>query len=209
MHYEITDKSHKIALIIPIILFILSPHSFVEANKPKENKTVIYQTWSEVQKAESSSWKVEETKEVGKCDQECKINTLIKLGITSNISNLIVSECKEWAIDPVHCIKVASAIVINESGGGKSNACKTRYNCFWIWSGKVTYTSHQEMMVNWIQKYNRYWFKAKDMSYFYATTWNIPPSRYCMSEDSSWSSLGCSNWLRIANWIFTKLNKLF
>jgi hypothetical protein len=53
--YEGTDKSHKIAIIICLILAILSPHSFVEADKSKENKTIVYQTGSEVKKAESSS----------------------------------------------------------------------------------------------------------------------------------------------------------
>jgi hypothetical protein len=133
----------------------------------------------------------------------------VKLGITSKLSNLIVSECKEWATDPVHCIKVASAIIINESGGGKSNACVKRFNCFWIWSWKVVYTSYEESVANWVSKYNRYWFKAKDMSFFYAKRWNIPPSRYCMSEDSSDSTVWCPIWLGITTNIFNKLNNIF
>lgn len=210
MHYESTNKSQKIAIIVPIILAILSPHWFVEADKPQENKTAVYQTGSETPKANSSSWTVQETKKDRKdCNAECKVETLIKLGITSKLSNLIVSECKEWAIDPRHCIIVASAIIINESGGGKSNACKTRFNCFWIGSGKVVYTNYQEAVANWISKYNRYWFKAKDMTFFYANSGDIPPSRYCMSEDSSGSNLWCPHWLRITTSIFKKLNTLF
>lgn len=209
MHYVDNHKHTKISLAIACICAILSPHWFAQTVQPKEIKTAIYQTWSEVQKTNTNSWTVQETKEIRKCDQECKIETLIKLGITSNLANLIVTECKEWSIDPRHCVIVASSIVINESGGWKSNACKTRFNCFWIWSGKFVYTSYQEAVANWVSKYNRYWFKAKDMSFFYATTWNIPPSRYCMSEWSSWSDLWCPNWLRITTSIFKKLNQLF
>ena len=210
MHYVDNHKHTKISLAIACICTILSPHWFAQTVQPKEIKTAIYQTWSEIKKTESSSWTIQKTKEDWKdCNAKCKIETLTKLGITSTLSNLIVTECKEWSIDPRHCVIVASSIVINESGGWKSNACKTRFNCFWIWSGKVVYTSYQEAVANWVSKYNRYWFKAKDMSFFYATTWNIPPSRYCMSEDSSGSDLWCPTWLRISNSIFKKLNIIF
>jgi len=207
IYYEGTNKSHKIAIIICIVLAILSPHWF--AKESKENKTIVYQTGSEIKKTESSSWTVQKAEEARSCDQKCKVETLVKLGITSKLSNLIVSECKEWAIDPVHCIKVASTIMINESGGGKSNACVKRFNCFGIWSWKVVYTSYEEAVTNWVSKYNRYWFKAKDMSFFYAQRWDIPPSRYCMSEDSSDTSVGCPSGLRITTNIFNKLNQLF
>ena len=208
MYYESNHKHNKIAFIICVILAILSPHWF--AQESKENKTIAYQTWSEVKKTNSSSWTFQKTTEDWKdCNAKCKVETLTKLGITSTLSNLIVTECKEWAIDPRHCIIVASAIVINESGWWKSNACKTRFNCFWIWSGKVVYTSYQEAVANWVSKYNRYWFKSKDMSFFYAKSGNIPPSRYCMSEDSSDSDVGCPIWLKITTWIFNKLNNIF
>lgn len=210
MHYESTNKSQKIAIIVPIILAILSPHWFVEADKPQENKTAVYQTGSETPKANSSSWTIQGTKKDWKdCNAECKVETLIKLGITSKLSNLIVSECKEWAIDPIHCIKVASAIVINESGGGKSNACKTRFNCFWIGSWKVVYTSYQEAVANFVQKYNRYWKNAKSASFFYPNRWELSPSRYCYSESSSDSDIGCPNWQRIVQNVWNKLEKLF
>lgn len=142
------------------------------------------------------------------CNTDCKINTLIKVGITSNLANLIVSECTEWALDPRHCIIVASSIVINESGGWKSNACKTRFNCFWIWSGKVTYTSYQESVANWVSKYNRYWYKAQSAKFFYPDKWKISPSKYCYSEDSSDSDIGCPFWQKIAQNIWNKLEKL-
>lgn len=209
MHYVDNHKHTKISLAIACICAILSPHWFAQTVQHKEIKTAIYQTWSEIQKTNSSSWTIQETKEIRKCDQECKVETLIKIGITSNLANLIVSECKNWALDPRKCIIIASAIVINESGGGKSNACKTRFNCFWIWSGKVSYTSHQEMMVNWVQKYNRWWKNAKDMSFFYAESGEVSPSKYCFSEESSDTDVGCPIGKKITTWIFNKLNKIF
>lgn len=161
-------------------------------------------------RAEDSQEPIRQIKEEKpNCDAECKVETLIKFGITSKLANLIVSECKEWAIDPRHCIIVASSIIINESGGGKSNACVKRFNCMWIWSGKVAYTSYEESIANWVQKYNRWWKNAKDMSFFYASSWEIPPSRYCMSEDSSDSNVGCPIGKKITTNTWNKLNKLF
>lgn len=207
MHYVNNDKHSQIAFTICLILALLSPYWY--AKESKENKAITYQTGSEIKETKSSSWTVQKTEETRKCDQECKIETLIKLGITSNLANLIVSECKEWAIDPRKCIIIASAIVINESGGGKSNVCKTRFNCFGIWSGKVVYTSYQEAVANWVSKYSRYWFKAKNMDFFYSDEWELPPSRYCMSESSSDTDIWCPIGKKITTWIFNKLNSLF
>ncbi len=143
------------------------------------------------------------------CNTDCKIETLIKLGITSNLSNLIVSECTEWAIDPRHCIIIASSILINESGGGKSNACKTRYNCFWVASWWRVYSSLQEWVSQWVSIYSRKWYKAKDASFFYPDKWKYSPSRYCVSETSSNSGIGCPFWQKHMQNVWNKLDKLF
>lgn len=212
---ETITWTHSTGNTVPPLWFQLIPtaeaKSVESASKELQIKnTKVSTTHSTIW--DTNTWNVRTPKQIYEqvnCNTECKIETITKLGINSNLANLIVTECKEWAIDPIHCIIVASSIVINESGGGKSNACKTRFNCMWIWSWKVSYTSYQEAVANWVSKYNRYWFKAKDMNFFYATTWNIPPSRYCMSEWSSWSDLWCPNWLRITTSIFKKLNQLF
>lgn len=205
---------YEISSILLMLAFLFGIASFSTTTYGGDKKQT--NTWSiTIQKPEED--RKEDSKEPIRqiksdklsCDAECKIETLIKLGITSKLSNLIVSECKEWAIDPRHCIIVASSIIINESGGGKSNACVKRFNCMWIWSGKIAYTSYEESIANWVSKYSRYWFKAKDMSFFYASSWEIPQSRYCMSESSSNSDLGCPIGKRITTNIFNKLDKLF
>lgn len=143
------------------------------------------------------------------CDAECKVETLIKLGITSKLSNLIVSECKEWAIDPIKCIIIASSIVKNESGWGTSNACKERFNCFWVASWSRKYNSLEEWVSQWVSIYSRKWYKAKNSSFFYPDKWEYSPSRYCVSESSSNSEIGCPNWQKHMQNMWNKLDKLF
>lgn len=161
---------------------------------------------------DTNTWNVRTPKQIYEqvnCNTECKIETLTKLWITSTLSNLIVSECKEWSIDPRHCIIIASSIVINESGGGKSNACKARYNCFWFWWWKIIYTSYQESVANFVSTYSRKWYKAKDSSFFYPNKWEYSPSRYCVSESSSNSDIWCPFWQKHMQNTWNKLEKLF
>lgn len=210
MHYESTNKSQKIAIIVPIILAILSPHWFVEADKPQENKTAVYQTGSEAPKANSSSWTIQETKKDWKdCNAECKVETLIKLGIKSQLANAIVNECKQSSIDPRKCIIIASSIAKNESGWGSSNACRTRYNCMGVASGSREYTSIEEWIAQWVSIYSRKWYKAKDASFFYPDKWEYSPSRYCVSEQSSNSTIGCPFWQKHMQNTWNKLEKIF
>ena len=50
----------------------------------------------------------------------------------------------------------------NEAGNQQnSKACVDRNNCFGIQSGKKNYSSLDEGMENWVQKYNKYWINAK------------------------------------------------
>jgi hypothetical protein len=53
---------------------------------------------------------------LSRCDAKCKIKNLKKLGIRDEIAISIVTNCKELAIDPRHCIIVSSSIVTAESG---------------------------------------------------------------------------------------------
>lgn len=179
----------------------------------KENQSLVTNTVKTADGWNSgSSSKIRTPKQIYeqvKCNAECKIETLTKLWITSTLSNLIVSECKEWSIDPRHCIIIASSIVINESGGGKSNACKARYNCFWFWWWKIIYTSYQESVANFVSTYSRKWYKAKDSSFFYPNKWEYSPSRYCVSESSSNSDIWCPFWQKHMQNTWNKLEKLF
>ena len=112
----------------------------------------------------------------------------------------IINACKGSSRDPRHCILVWLTLMYNEAGNQqKSKACVDRNNCFWIGSGKASYSSLEEAMETWVIKYNRYWYKAGWANFFYSSAWKVSPSRYCTSEDSSWSSIGCPHGLSIAS----------
>jgi len=151
-----------------------------------------------------STWtgKVQWVHEAPKCDLSCKIKTLKKLGIQDEISRSIVTNCKELATDPVHCIKVASSIVTAESGWGKN--CNW-FNCFGMWGWGKKYKSYNDGVKDFVTRYTKYWYKAKSASYFYPSKWGVSPSRYCTSEHSSNSSKGCPNWQKHAQAIWNKI----
>jgi hypothetical protein len=121
------------------------------------------------------------------------------LGYREEPTISLIRSCKDWSIDPRHCIVVGLMLMYNESGNMQnSKACITRNNCFGVHSGKKLYSSLSEGTDNWVSKYNLYWYKAKWASFFYSSAGNTSPSRYCTSEDSSNSSVGCPRWLAIA-----------
>ena len=213
MHYESSDKSHKIAITICIILAILSPHWF--AQESKENKTIVYQTSNEIKKTESSSWTVQKTKGDRKKDSR-KVRTPEE--IFDQINHLwyrreptiaLIWTCKGSSLDPRHCILVWLTLMYNEAGNKQnSKACVDRNNCFGIESGRKSYSSLDEGMENWVHKYNRYWYKAESAWFFYSSAWKVSPSRYCTSEDSSWSSVWCPHGLSIASDKWWKLKSI-
>lgn len=119
----------------------------------------------------------------------------------------LISTCKASSQHVQKCILVWLVLMYNEAGNQqKSKACIERNNCFGIQSWKKVYSSLDEWMENWVQKFNRYWYKAESASFFYSSAWKVSPSRYCTSEDSSKSSIWCPHWLNIAN---DKWNKLY
>ncbi len=205
---------YEISTILVIISFIFGITSFATTTYGGDKKQT--NTWSvtvqkpEEDRKEDSKEPIRQIKEEKQnCDAECKVETLIKLWITSKLSNLIVSECKEWSIDPIKCIIIASSIVKNESGWGTSNACKERFNCFWVASWSRKYNSLEEWVSQWVSIYSRKWYKAKNSSFFYPNKWEYSPSRYCVSESSSNSEIGCPNWQKHMQNMWNKLDKLF
>lgn len=121
----------------------------------------------------------------------------------------LISTCKAFSWDPRHCILVWLTLMYNEAWNQQnSKACVDRNNCFGIQSGKKSYSSLDEGMENWVQKYNKYWYKADSAWFFYSKAWKVSPSRYCTSEDSSGSSVGCPTWLKIASDKWSKLYKI-
>lgn len=121
----------------------------------------------------------------------------------------LISTCKASSWDPRHCILVWLTLMYNEAWNQQnSKACVDRNNCFGIQSGKKSYSSLDEGMENFVQKYNKYWYKADSAWFFYSKAWKVSPSRYCTSEDSSGSSVGCPRGLSIASDKWNKLYKI-
>lgn len=96
-------------------------------------------------------------------------------------------ENKEW-INKYKCIKVSFAIMCNESSCWKYYK---NYSIHWI---QKDFNSELEAINTFTKTYYKYWYKAKDWSFFYWTANKSAPSRYCTSEESSWSIWHCPNW---------------
>lgn len=121
----------------------------------------------------------------------------------------LISTCKVSSSDVQKCILVWLVLMYNEAGNQQnSKACTYRNNCFWINAGKKVYSSLEEGMENWVQKYNKYWYKAESASFFYSSSGKVSPSRYCTSESSSNSTIWCPRWLSIATDKWNKLKNI-
>jgi len=140
------------------------------------------------------------------CDAKCKVDQLVSIGVRHEIASSLVTNCKALADNPVHCIKFWSSVIKNESGGWYHCWSKTgnKFNCSGMW-WTANYKSYNDWVIHWIGKYNKYWYKAKDMSFFYSKAWTLPPSHYCTDEISSWSKVGCPNWLRNSTSFYNKI----
>ena len=136
------------------------------------------------------------------CDQKCKNKVLIDAWINKNLAKEIINVCKELTKDPVHCIKYASSVSSAESGWWKS--CY-KNNCFWIKAWTIWFKTLNEWVIDWVTRYNKYWYKATSMSQFYAPKWKLPYFRYCTSENSSNSLKWCPNWLKHSSSTFNKI----
>lgn len=129
------------------------------------------------------------------CDKQCKKDSLVKIGIKKEFAESLVEICKELAENPVHCIRVGSSILVAESGWWYR--CR-EYNCMGIGKGTIPYMDYNDSIRAWVKKYVKYWYKAPSMTFFYPPAGQKSKSRYCTSEESSWSSIGCPNWLKHA-----------
>lgn len=199
---------YEISTILVLLSFIFGIASFATTTYGGDKKQT--NTWSiTIQKSEED--RKEDSKEpIRQIRTPEEIYEQVKhLGYREEPTIALISTCKASSLRPDHCILVWLTLMYNEAGNQqKSKACIDRNNCFGIQSGKKSYSSLEEGMENWVQKYNKYWYKAENAWYFYSRSWKIPPSRYCTSEDSSGSSIGCPTWLKIASDKWEKLSKI-
>lgn len=222
--YVLTTKQSISVLSICTLLFLLSPAQSIPVSiqdvQAKEVKTTTGVVATgvvapiQVGGKKTSTWNLQEndSKWVNSvkmaCDAECKVKTLIELGIREEISESLVINCKALAEDPRKCIIIWASIVKNESWGWFKCRKANRFNCFGIMVADE-YKSFNDGVLHFIWKYNRYWYKANSMSFFYPPAWWVSKSRYCTSEASSGSDVGCPNWLRNSQAVFNKLSEIF
>lgn len=141
-----------------------------------------------------------------KCNAECKVKYLTDdLNIVKELSHEIVYVCAKNTKDPVHCITYLSAVTKSESSWWWN--CKN-YNCVWMFDWWISFKSYNDMAIDWVTRYNKYWYKANNAEFFYGS-WpkNPAKSRYCMSEDSSWAKGWCPNWRATAESVILKIKK--
>lgn len=217
MLYEKYPKTCISICILCILAYIFTPEKGMKVSIPevsaKEAQTATGKTTTGVSMEIQATGKEDSKKSISlwmanRCDTECKRKELIKLGIRDEIAESLVINCKALADDPRKCIIIGAAIVNNESGGGYKCKKKNPYNCFGL-SVQEDYKSYNDWVIHWIGKWNRFWFKAKDMSHFYSPAWELPPTRFCVSEDSTWTAVGCPAGLKNSTIIFNKLNQIF
>lgn len=149
---------------------------------------------------------------MGKADAKAETNTkwtiethrlngkIINMGVDGTLSAFIINKCKATAKDPRKCVLISISIYWNESWFWKY--CKN-HSCWWVIS--KSYKSQIQAADDWVDRYNRHWYKAKDGTFFYSLKGKLPPSRYCTSEVSSNSKVGCPNWLRNYAIIYNKI----
>lgn len=217
-------KIHSILFILCVLLALISPpynQGSAQQNVIKEATggmaswmVETIQSTGEINRKKevsdkmiNSGWKQmnEKNLEWIPCNKDCKINTLTWIWIRDEIAISLVDNCKLIAQNPVMCIKVWASIVMNESGGWYKCRKANKFNCFWIMQNE-DYKSYHDATLHFAWKFQKWWRNAKDMSFFYSPSWSLPRSRYCTSEDSSGSTIGCPNGLRNSTYYFNKLN---
>lgn len=225
-------KTHGIIFISMLTLAILSPKTDISVYSKevwtKEIKTTSGSMESRVdEKVQTGTKEDKREKWVGNisrkndelrklngtieripCESTCKIQTLKDIGIRPEIAESLVNNCKKQNIEVVNCIKLWASIVVAESWWWKR--CNKNW-CFGILA-KVQYSTVEEWVEDWVNRFWKYWLNQKNPSSFYSNSpnWN-PKTRYCMSErqqDGSKLSY-CKNWYKHAWDIFNKLDKKF
>lgn len=128
------------------------------------------------------------------------------LGYREQPTISLIQSCKASSRDPRHCLLVGLTLLYNEAGNQQnSKACTTRNNCFWVEWWRKVYSSLDEWMENFVQKYNKWWINVKSAEDFYPDLWKLSKTRYCYSETQHHPNIGCPDGQKIAQ---SKWNQL-
>lgn len=126
--------------------------------------------------------------------------SIIDLWIDGTLSAFIINKCKATAVDPRKCVRTSIAIYWNESWYGKY--CKNN-SCWGVLS--KSYRSQIQAADDWIDRYNKYWYKHNGGFFFYWDWGKNAPSNYCTSEVSSGSKISCPFGNKAFNYIYSKI----
>ena len=210
------------AFCISVLFYIFTPEKGMKVYVPEVSAKEVTTATGKTAKGismEIQAWGEEDSKEEWKlvewikewndkiwvCDSKCKISELQKKGIRDEIAHSLVINCKALTDDPVQCIKIGASIVKNESWWWFKCRAYNKYNCFWL-QVKDDYKSFNDWVVHWVGKYEKRWYKAKNMAFFYSPAWSHPPSRYCTSEHSSNTQIWCPHGLKISTGFYNSLS---
>ena len=218
MYHENKLRINQILFLICCVFALISPsyNQEVVQAKPEEktNSGVEWKVYAPISNSGKTnpekeldkwSWVILESKDF--CWPNCKVATLTGIWIDERLAMPLISGCKRLATDPRHCIIVWASVITAESGGKLAN-CYHK-NCTWLWWWRIWYDTYEAGIIDWITRYSKYWYKAKSANFFYPPVGEKSKSRYCTSENSSWSAVGCPMWLKHASSTWSKLNKLF
>lgn len=198
---ETITWTHSTGNTVPPLWFQLIPQASantVEMKSDYEKPIINSDDWSSVKNVESMT-KVRTPKQI--------YEQVKHLWYREAPTISLISTCKASSEHVQKCILVWLVLMYNEAGNQqKSKACVERNNCFGINSWKKVYSSLDEWMENWVQKFNRYWYKANSAKYFYPDLWEVAPSKYCTDEKQHKPNIWCPDGQKIAT---DKWNKLY
>ena len=208
-----TIKVHSIIFISCVVFYLISPEARISPVSWRDAITSTGKVATGMVETVSLTGKTNPKKTVDQwnstsmanCWPDCKIATLTWIGIDPKLAYPLVSNCKRLTENPVHCIIAWASIMVAESGWNLKNC----YKKWCMWVGKFSYDTYEQGVIDWIWRYMKYWYKAKSASFFYPPKWEVSRSRYCMSEISSGSELGCPNWLSHASKTWNYLLTIF
>lgn len=121
----------------------------------------------------------------------------VRLSNNSELVNQLWKEC-ETASNQVHCFWIGMSIA-------KAESYRQWGDHWYFWM----VTSNDKSIERWVTSYNKYRYKAQDWYFFYWDKGSLGKSRYCTSEVSSNSKVGCPNGRKNFDSFYSEYSKLF